>query len=1058
MPLASRATPLSFEAQLSSASWTGTGCLPSLATQRLRFLHGEDGNDAYLLLDDGNAWRLQAQPDASFALADPAVADASVRLTTDKRSQATHVEVHLPHPDLAECVLHTELDWRPDAASPPSPALLRSLADASSASAHARALLEGGDYARARKQNDTAITVRQSLPPDSPARLLSLLLAADIESTDWRVDAARARMQEARTSLAQRGDDSLLQALVDLSQARVLGAAGSPREAAALASQARATFEQALGSEHFIALNAGEVEAISLDWAGASNSAATLMRDIVERARRSLGPTHLRMLWLAINLAPIVRSTGAQAEAKRITDEVLLALPASLPPKHPLGWLARDQEARNALMANDIASALTIADRQMDRAQRTLDAEHPFIFLSLFRLCNAQGTADHRNEATITCRKAWTFATGRLGPRHFQTLYSQVLYANALQQAGQVADAAPLLADAEVGLRAQFGAQHPFVLTAALARAQALSDLGRHEEATIALAQLYADVVEQLGADHIFAKTVLHFLSRAQFAAGETDAAIASLEDWVRQFERWRSAQIVEPEDRQTFLAGPGTEYHFLLSLYLARERSSEAFRLAELTKGRTLLESMTLRAALSDSELPRDDVERLQDASAHIRELDRNIAEATDADARSVLRAKRSALYARIGVIQDSLRRHFPRYAALSEPQVIGIADARHALPADSLGVSYTIAEGRLYAFLIARHAQLIVRNLGSAGDLQDLVTAYRDATRDDSQNRLTALPLWRLPDGNVKRDVLRPAAHATMVDDPAAIARLVEKRLLDPLARELRGKRRWIISPDGVLAFVSFDGLPWKRGVVVDKHVVSYTQSFSVYALLRQRVRRPNEQHKLEFVGMGAADYRNVSPLPQRQPWPALQASEGEVKTSASLFRTASVYLHADATESTLRALDRDGILARTRRLLLATHAYVDPIEPMRSAVVLGRNADSDPTDGYVTAAKWLGFHLGTDLVVLSACDTGSGRVLKGEGVMGLPYALFVAGNQDALLTLTPVGDQVAAQFTAKFFRYVSDGVDNASALARAKRALRRDARYRDVRYWAPFILYGG
>ena len=127
------------------------------------------------------------------------------------------------------------------------------------------------------------------------------------------------------------------------------------------------------------------------------------------------------------------------------------------------------------------------------------------------------------------------------------------------------------------------------------------------------------------------------------------------------------------------------------------------------------------------------------------------------------------------------------------------------------------------------------------------------------------------------------------------------------------------------------------------------------------------------------------------------------------------------------------------------------------MRSAVVLGRDPSGD-ADGYVTAAEWSGYHLDTDLVVLSACDTASGQLLSGEGVMGLPYALFVAGNRDALLTLFRVNDEFTARFMSRFFRYLRAGVDNASALALTKRAFRRDARYRDPRYWSPFVLYGG
>jgi len=67
-----------------------------------------------------------------------------------------------------------------------------------------------------------------------------------------------------------------------------------------------------------------------------------------------------------------------------------------------------------------------------------------------------------------------------------------------------------------------------------------------------------------------------------------------------------------------------------------------------------------------------------------------------------------------------------------------------------------------------------------------------------------------------------------------------------------------------------------------------------------------------------------------------------------------------------------------------------------PELSAIVLGQTNNPPGIDGYITAGEWTGYNLKSDLMVLSACETGLGKVISGEGIMGLPYALYVAGNK--------------------------------------------------------------
>ncbi len=144
--------------------------------------------------------------------------------------------------------------------------------------------------------------------------------------------------------------------------------------------------------------------------------------------------------------------------------------------------------------------------------------------------------------------------------------------------------------------------------------------------------------------------------------------------------------------------------------------------------------------------------------------------------------------------------------------------------------------------------------------------------------------------------------------------------------------------------------------------------------------------------------------------------------------------------------------------RYLVFSTHGYLSTEVPALSSIVLGQVNNPPGIDGYVTAGEWAGYNLKSDLMVLSACETGVGEVISGEGVMGLPYAFYVAGNKNTLLTLWSISDEVTAKFIYSFFRKLKKGVGQIEALTATKREfIKKGGRYSDPMYWAAFVLYG-
>ncbi len=159
--------------------------------------------------------------------------------------------------------------------------------------------------------------------------------------------------------------------------------------------------------------------------------------------------------------------------------------------------------------------------------------------------------------------------------------------------------------------------------------------------------------------------------------------------------------------------------------------------------------------------------------------------------------------------------------------------------------------------------------------------------------------------------------------------------------------------------------------------------------------------------------------------------------------------------ASEHRLKVLSREGVLEATRVLHGAAHGWLSPDVPSRSALVLSPGADTE--DGLLTVAEVGALRLGGGLVVLSACDTGLGPTLQGEGVLGLPSAFHLAGASNTVVTLWPVADDSTEVFMQHFYAALHQGVSPADALASAKRALQAHPLFGAPFFWAPFVLVG-
>jgi CHAT domain-containing protein len=317
-----------------------------------------------------------------------------------------------------------------------------------------------------------------------------------------------------------------------------------------------------------------------------------------------------------------------------------------------------------------------------------------------------------------------------------------------------------------------------------------------------------------------------------------------------------------------------------------------------------------------------------------------------------------------------------------------------------------------------------------------------------------------------------------------------------LEPLKDIIKDKSHWIISPSGPLALIPFETLRFEgeKQPVIVQHQISYVQSLSVLAMLQKRDKayksikkrgslfamgapiyqqagisdsenakrgKPSQtDFKIaESLVRGSGDYTRAFGQLELK-WKNLPGTLEELKQLEKLFKGQKprIYKQTDATETKLQSLNKQGVLAQYRYLVFSAHGYLSPQVPVLSSLVLGQMDNPEGIDGYVTAGEWPGYDLKSDLMVLSACETGLGEVVGGEGVMGLPYALFVAGNKNTLLTLWSISDNITTEFMTSFFRKLKAGKGQIEALTATKREfLNKGEPYNNPKYWAAFVLYG-
>jgi CHAT domain-containing protein/Tfp pilus assembly protein PilF len=546
----------------------------------------------------------------------------------------------------------------------------------------------------------------------------------------------------------------------------------------------------------------------------------------------------------------------------------------------------------------------------------------------------------------------------------------------------------------------------------------------------------------------------LYLLARLERAEGDRPAALKRAAAALDVAESVRS-RVASSELRATYLAKVRRYYELMLELLLEKGAGppgaaavEQAFAISERARARALLDLFAISAAELDAGLD-PELRRRRDAlqdeiASRQSDLVRTASSGErDAAARREASSSLERAYEAYDLLADEIRRRHPRYASIVYPEPAQAAHARGLVDADTVLLEYFAGESASYLFLVDE-AGVGCYRLPAVATLQRSIDDVRAGVEKPSR-----LALPRLARG----------------------ARALYRALLLPVETRLKGRRHLLVAPDGPLYRIPFETLltappgaplqPTRLPYLVRRFSVRYVPSVAVM----QRLASSRATGELDLFAVGDPDLEGpsggVAPSSIRrslfgdtplQSLPRLPGARSEVQAIARLFPAARVrvLLGAEATEENVRGSG----LGSARYLHFATHALVSERRPAQSGLVLAAGA-AQP-DAFLQAHEVLGLELQADLVTLSACSTGLGREVLGEGLLGLTQAFFVAGARGVVATLWPVTDTSSSDLMVRFYAALARGEADAVALQAAKREM-LTGRWAHPHHWASYVVIG-
>ena len=413
-------------------------------------------------------------------------------------------------------------------------------------------------------------------------------------------------------------------------------------------------------------------------------------------------------------------------------------------------------------------------------------------------------------------------------------------------------------------------------------------------------------------------------------------------------------------------------------------------------------------------------------------------------------------------------MEREFPKYYELKyDVSVASVQDIQQFLPDSTLMVSYFLTDDWIYVNYVGAESFAIHRVQKSA-KFNDWLRAYRNALVFQVDE-----VYWEMS------------------------ANLYQQLFPAPLPEEVN---RLIIVQDGLMSTVPFEALLTEQvenywdmeyseyPYLIKDYAVSYCYSANLLFRIFRNDRTVREKAEADGVVMAPVEFKGNQLQVLRQvrqksyqeasvqmssrqkskvsSLPSLPGSKEEVEQIKVQFeqhqQSVSMMLYDSAQEDYVK----NGMLSGYRYLHIASHGFVNQEEPEFSGLFLAAPDSASENDGVLFSGEIYSVPLNAEMVTLSACETGLGKISRGEGILGLSRALIYAGAKNLTVSLWKVSDASTRDLMIQYYQNITNQprpqdrfqtLDYAPSLREAKLQMIQNGTYAHPYYWSPFVLIG-
>ena len=605
--------------------------------------------------------------------------------------------------------------------------------------------------------------------------------------------------------------------------------------------------------------------------------------------------------------------------------------------------------------------------------------------------------------------------------------------------------------------------------------------LGRTKEGFDYFDQALA-IFRRLGDLHNVA-TALEGRARAEQQRGNLVESRKNIEESLALIETVR-AQTGSQQHRASYLAYREKAYEFYVDLLMQQDakdpgkgHDAEALQASERGRARSLTEMLN-----------EAHVDILQGVSAGLVQREREIRQSLNAKAQrqiqltaakgnqqeiDTLAKEISALENDYQQVQVAIRNASPAYAALTQPQPLGLKEIQQQLDPETVLLEYSLGDEQSYLWVVS-HDSLKTYKLPKRDQVQKLAQQVYES--------LTARSVVKSLETPTQRQARIAEADAQFQQAAADLGQMIVAPAIAGL-----GPKRLVVIADGALQYVPFAALSVngsKRPLVVDHEIVS-VPSASVLSVQRQTLanRKPAPKGLAVIADpvFSTGDARFRSTRPTESTVRAISANDtriiehlsGGPGSQLAIRRLPFTRHEADQilavapAGANFKALDfranrsvaTSGELSQYRYVHFATHGYLDTTRAGLSAIVLSMvDEQGNPQDGFLRTHDIYNLKLPAELVVLSACETGLGKEVRGEGIEGLTRGFMYAGARRVIVSLWNVNDKATASLMQRLYNGMLRGNKTpAAALRAAQIEMLRNRQWQSPYYWGAFVMQG-